>query len=211
MVDVPFENQENQVENNDIEIGTKAREVIDQCQSTHASDIESEDPLEQEQQLSLDPAIEARFFRSVRLFYITLVNKMLQKFPFTNVFLKDLKLLQPTHRLDVTAQVACRLADNLPPHVVPPDKRERLRDEFRDWQILDDSSLPSYTAGDKLDVYWGTVAQMRNSSGQFRFEYLCKLTKVLLTIPCSIYNAGGERMFSMVRKISTDFQGRIQD
>ena len=71
LVDVPFENQENQVENNDIEIGTKAREVIDQCQSTHASDIESEDPLEQEQQLSLDPAIEARFFRSVRLFYIT--------------------------------------------------------------------------------------------------------------------------------------------
>ena len=105
LVDVPFENQENQVENNDIEIGTKAREVIDQCQSTHASDIESEDPLEQEQQLSLGPAIQARFFRSVRLFYITLVNKMLQKFPFTNVLLKDLKLLQPTHRLDVTAQV----------------------------------------------------------------------------------------------------------
>jgi hypothetical protein len=114
LVDVPFENQENQV---DIEIGTKAREVIDQCQSTHASDIESEDPLEQEQQLSLDPAIEARFFRSVRLFYITLVNKMLQKFPFTNIFLKDLKLLQPTHRLDVTAHIACHLADNLPSHV----------------------------------------------------------------------------------------------
>ena len=90
---------------------------------------------------------------------------------------------------------------------VVPDKRERLRDEFRDWQILDDSSLPSYTAGDKLDVYWGTVAQMRDSSGQFRFEYLCKLTKALLTIPCS--NAGSERMFSMVRKISTDFRSEL--
>jgi hypothetical protein len=41
-----------------------------------------------------------------------------------------------TQRLDLTAQVACRLADSLLSHIVPPEKCDELRDEFRDWQMI---------------------------------------------------------------------------
>ena len=204
LMEVPFEPRENQLEDGDLEIGLKTTEVIHQCHSTSESEA---DPMEQEQQLSLDPSSEARFYTSVRLFYITLVKKMLQKFPLQNLLLKDLRLLQPTVRLDLTAQVACRLADSLPSHVVPLEKRDELKDEFRDWQMLEDDSLPSCGAGDRLDKYWGGVAKMRDATGKLRFEQLCKLTKALLTIPCS--NAGSERIFSMVRKISTDFRSEL--
>ena len=128
---------------------------------------------------------------------------MLQRFPLNNSFLKDLRLLQPTQGLDFTVQVACRLADNLPSHVVPLEKRDKLRDEFRDRQLLEDDSLPSCGAVDRLDTYWGNVAKMKDVAGKVQFEQLCKLTTALLTIPCS--NAGSERIVSMVHKLSTDF------
>ena len=71
---------------------------------------------------------------------------------------------------------------------MPLEKRDELSDEFRDWQMLEDDDLPSYVVGDWLDSYWGNVAKMRDATVKVRYEQLCKLTKALLTIPCS--NAG---------------------
>ena len=124
-----------------------------------------------------------------------------------NSLLKDLRLLQPTQRLDLKVQVACRLADNLLSHVVPLEKCDKLRDEFSDWQLLEDDSLPSCAAGDRLDSYWGNVAKMKDVAGKIQFEQLCKLTTALLTIPRS--NAGSERILAMVRKIITDFWSEL--
>lgn len=114
LTEVPFEASGSQLEYDDLEIGMKARELLNQCRSSHE---DAADGVEREQLLVLDPSSEARFFVSVRRFYTTLV-KMLQKFPLKNSLLKDLRLLQSTQRLDLTAQV-CRLADGLPTHEVP--------------------------------------------------------------------------------------------
>lgn len=73
--------------------------------------------------------------------------------------------------------------------------------------MLDDDSLPPYTAGDRLDMYWGNVAKMRDATGKVCFEQLCKLTKAQLTIPCS--NAGSEIILSMMHKVSTDFRSEL--
>ena len=65
LIEVPFERRENQLEDYDLEIGMKAREILDQCQSTCECE---EDPMEQEQQLSLDPSNEARFYKKCESF-----------------------------------------------------------------------------------------------------------------------------------------------
>ena len=43
LTEIPFKTRENHFKDYDLEIGMKAREVLDQCQSTHESE---KDPME---------------------------------------------------------------------------------------------------------------------------------------------------------------------
>ena len=60
LTEILFETRENHLDDYDLEIGMKAKEVLDQCQSTRESE---EDSMEREQQLSLNPSSEARFYK----------------------------------------------------------------------------------------------------------------------------------------------------
>ena len=199
----PFQCMENQLVDNEPEIGTLAKQIIQQCQSLDLN----VDTIENEQAFSLSKDRERKFYQSVQTFYTTLVTKFLEKFPLKNSFLHDIKLLEPSNRLDLTADVVCRLANVLPVEMVPTEKRDQLREEFTDWQLLDDDMLPKYSVGDQLDTYWASVAKIKANTGGYRYEYLPKLAKALLTIPPG--NAGSERTFSMVRKIDTEFRSEL--
>ena len=137
------------------------------------------DTIENEQAFSLSKDRERKFYQSVRTFYTTLVTKFLEKFPLKNSFFHDIKLLEPSNRLDLTADVVCRLANVLPVEMVPTEKRDQLREEFTDWQLLDDDMLPKYSVGDRLDTYWASVAKIKANTGGYRYEYLPKLAKAV--------------------------------
>ena len=64
------------------------------------------------------------------------------------------------------------------------------------------------TSGAELCKYWQAVGMMNCLDGTARFKYLSKLAKCLLDLPHS--NADTERVFSIVRKIVTDFRTEME-
>ena len=111
--------------------------------------------------------------------------------------LKDLVVLDPERRHDVSPEAVVRLSQAFPQLDLDTDV---LSDEFLEYQLQDDEDLPK----DKtIDKFWGCMGK-KKSAGQFIFSNISKLMKSLLCIPHS--NASSERTFSMVRKIVTENQ-----
>ena len=91
-----------------------------------------------------------------------------------------------------------RLADRVPANLFPADNRNKLREEFADYQVSAD--LPSHTGW--LDTFWGEMGKLMET-GEPRFPLLSWLMTTLLVVPAG--NASSERVFSQVRKIATNF------
>ena len=77
---IGFENIANQLSNDKLGIGSAARLLL----------IENSDELEGTQE-------EQNFFQFVRKFYFECVKKMIAKFPFTDLTVSDLSILNPRH------------------------------------------------------------------------------------------------------------------
>ena len=58
---------------------------------------------------------ETAFFAGVREFYCEAVCKMLDKFPFREETIKDLKILDPRNRLNITSASVLRLMKRFMP------------------------------------------------------------------------------------------------
>ncbi|XP_047206297.1 uncharacterized protein LOC124858342 [Girardinichthys multiradiatus] len=137
----------------------------------------------------LPVSAEKKIFQSVRRFYEAVLQKMFS-FPLDHPLLKDMKVLDPAARLDITPGTVARLGALFPQLILSED---RLREELIDYQVTDSKHLPQE---DKTDRFWGLVGK------DVRFSELPRLMKALLCIPHS--NASSERVFSMVRKIVTE-------
>jgi len=67
------------------------------------------------------------------------------------------------------------------------------------------SELPTYTSESDIELFWGEMAKIFDIFVQKkRFNVLCKVAKTLLVLPNS--NADSERVFSLVKKIHTEFR-----
>ncbi|KAL6476210.1 hypothetical protein MHYP_G00147090 [Metynnis hypsauchen] len=139
---------------------------------------------------ALPVSAEKKIFQSVRRFYEAVLQKMFSSFPLDHPLLKDMKVLDPAARLNVTPGTVERLGALFPQLHLSED---RLREELIDYQVTDSKQLPQE---DKIDRFWGLVGK------DVRFSELPRLMKALLCIPHS--NASSERVFSMVRKIVTE-------
>ena len=89
---IGFKNITNQLSNDELGIGSAARLLL----------IENSDELEGTQE-------EQNFFQFVQKFYFECVKKMIAKFPFTDLTVGDLSILNPRHRFQVTATSLTRL------------------------------------------------------------------------------------------------------
>ncbi|XP_047236692.1 uncharacterized protein LOC124877498 [Girardinichthys multiradiatus] len=138
----------------------------------------------------LPVSAEKKIFQSVRRFYEAVLQKMFSSFPLDHPLLKDMKVLDPAARLDITPGTVARLGALFPQLSLSED---RLREELIDYQVTDSKHLPQE---DKTDRFWGLVGK------DVRFSELPRLMKALLCIPHS--NASSERVFSMVRNIVTE-------
>ena len=82
--EVDFKTRENQHQDDKLAVGMNARSLFDDAVAK-----------------SITPTIEPKFFASVRAFYVAAVQKMPQKFPFSDRVLKDLVILNHRKREDL--------------------------------------------------------------------------------------------------------------
>ena len=80
-----------------------------------------------------------------------------------------------------------------------------MEEEYEEFQITPEADLPNIKNEGRLDEYWDEVSLMINKvTKDPSFPLLSKLATAMLTIPNS--NADCERVFSMIRKIQTDYR-----
>ncbi|XP_031149471.1 uncharacterized protein LOC116045763 [Sander lucioperca] len=97
----------------------------------------------------LPVSAEKKIFQTVRSFYEAVHKKMFSSFPLDHPLLRDLKVLDPAARLNITPGTVERLgALRL--------KEDKMREEFKDYQVTDSKQLPQE---DRIDRFWGLVGK----------------------------------------------------
>ena len=186
---VPFADRGQQLDNSILAVGMELRSML-------AND---EDDLEE--------ATATRIFDSVRKFYVAVVNKMVNIFPFHDDVLRDLAALNPDPALreswssSSVRELAIRFG------LVADEHHDTLVAEFQDYQLYPDDELPLYTSDSRVDTFWAEMAKQKTFAGGMRFPHLAHLMTTLSVIAHS--NADSERVFSMCRKIDTDARSQL--
>ena len=155
----------------------------------------------------LTDGTRTHIFKSVRLFYVAIVEKMVKIFPFHNTVLKDLAVVNPDPKLcDTWSPMMVRnLATRF--SIVADDEVEHLVEEFQDYQLSPDDDLPAVTSDSRVDTFWAEMGRKKTFVGAVRFPLLTRVMTTLSVIAHS--NADSERVFSMVRKIDTDSRSQL--
>ena len=94
-------------------------------------------------------------------------------------------------------------------NLVSSDDLDDLADEAQDYYLTPKSEFPTLEEGGRIDEYWLKVFQLQTGFGKLRFSLLGDVMKPLMSIPNS--NADSERVFSMLRKIHTEFRSNLDN
>ena len=152
---------------------------------------------------------ELSFFSAVHQFYREVVRKMISKFPFGDVTIQDLGVLDPRNRLKVTSESVNRLAKKFL-SFTSDEEFDDLQAEIRDYRSMPETELPTLNDSKSvIDHFWSEIAELMQPGDlqQRRFPRLAHLSKVLLVLLHS--TADPERLFSMVTKIETEHRGSL--
>ena len=121
----------------------------------------------------------------------------------------DVAFLLPENQGSATTATVLRLEARISA-AIPLEAYDTIEEETLDYMLLPSSALPSVhreegkpTKSTELCVYWQQVGGMTTLGGGPRFHNLSRLAKCILSLPVS--NAETERVFSIVRKIITDY------
>ena len=135
-----------------------------------------------------------------------MVSTTLKKFKFGDEFMDDVAFLLPNNRPSVSVSSMLRLAARFSASLEESDME--LEEETLDYILLPSHSLPAEDEeiegrpdSDRLCVYWNHIGRMTTLHG------LIKLAKCILALPVS--NANTEIVFSIVRKIITDYRTQL--
>ena len=126
------------------------------------------------------------FLQHIQLFYIEAAKQIKQRFPIDDNILKSLHILNPDTINSTSASTVVRLASMFP-NIISEDEVEHIDTEWREIQFMDPSELPSTSSEHRRDViaFWGTVSQMTDTSGEYRFPTVSRLMTSLLSLPHS--------------------------
>lgn len=162
----------------------------------------------------IDPPVKKKFFDDVRQFYVAIASTILKKFSFSDHVLDDLSVLMPEHQTNISVAAVLRLAEHFP-SAVPENAVDQLEEEVLDYTLMSPETLPTVhketgklTKSEELCTYWQSVGKLMTMDGNARFPNLTSLAKCLLALPHS--NADTERVFSIVRKIMTDYRTEME-
>ena len=160
-----------------------------------------------------DPGTLKIFFNGVREYYKAVTTTVLKKFSFNDHVFDDVTVLLPENRSDVSSAAVIRLAKRFSA-AAPPDIYDALEEEVLDYKLSAQSEFPELDREGKECIenhqicsYWQCVGELKTLCGAARFPHLSRLSKCLLALPVS--NAETERIFSIVRKIVTDYRSQM--
>ena len=185
-----YEDCENQVSDDDLEVGDATR--------TLALEL-TENGMEH---------VVSSFFDHVRLFYAAFVTTLIKKFPFKSSLLSDLRVLNPTERLEFQdfPNAVIRLTKLFPQLQLEGEKLDQLKTEAYDLQMADPEDLPDTN---DVDDFWAKLHLIKSpGSTESTYATLLVLVRALLALPAS--NADSERCFSMVRKIDSEDRSHLE-
>ena len=161
-------------------------------------------------EIDVDPAMKNVFFRGVRNFYKGVSAKIINKFTFDDHVLNDLVIVLPENQSSISSATVLRMARRFPA-AVPEEELDELEHEVLDYMLMPPHQLPVVQHDNETTVnseeicrYWHKIGSMETLDGSLRFQNLANLAKCLLALPHS--NADTERVFSIVRKIVTDYR-----
>ncbi|KAJ8037837.1 Ketimine reductase mu-crystallin [Holothuria leucospilota] len=140
------------------------------------------------------------FFKSVVKYFITVCDYIVQKFPLRDELLNHAKVANPSKRLEMSFTSVSYFVKRF--HIMK-DKLDELEIEFAHYQV---ENIPTELLQQKrVDSTWVALSHLKDeSSGEFKYANLSKFMLSILSIAHS--NAEDERIFSMVRKNSTEFR-----
>ena len=131
------------------------------------------------------------FLESVEVAYIACATSIQQKMPLNNKLLKSLAFLDPQTMHNKHSLIHLSRLPQLVTNVLKKDELSRYDLECRS---LQQASLPIFKEGDRIDVWWASLA----STG--KFPLLCRLSMALLTC---FHGPQIERSFSVMNNIVT--------
>ena len=161
-----------------------------------------------------------KFYAAVRAFYVDAASQAVKKLPFDDSFLSNARFINFEKRDECTfdsVEFFCGKYSNL--LQLTPAQMDRLQEEFTDYQLLDESTIPEAVwkqalvyeeeAEDtgtskehhRMDTIWAYMSGMKNVDSTLRFKLLSQVARLVLVIPHS--NAGEERVFSLIRQNKT--------
>lgn len=162
----------------------------------------------------IDRRTRKLFFRGILDFYKAIASTVIKKFTFEDSVVDDVAVILPENQSKVTGPTVLRLARRFPA-AVSEDEFDALEEEALDYALAPHATMPSVhrengkpTMSADLCAYWHEVGKLKTLDGKDRFPTLTQLAKCLLSLPVS--NADTERVFSIVRKIITDYRTEME-
>ena len=162
-----YRDESQHASNDELAIGTSTRLLLEE----YSDDVEG-------------TTTERKFFTAVRSFYQEVVAKMLSKFPFRDLTIRDLAILNPASRSTISTASALRLSKRFT-SLTSPNDIDDLECEVRDYKSMAASQLPSVSSGpSSIDHFWADLADMRKitDTEEKRFTHLPALCKRLLVL-----------------------------
>ena len=139
------------------------------------------------------------FYNSVLRFYEAFVAKQLKSFDFKSTILPSLAFLDPQKSQSMPPSTFSKIQKCLP---ISFDNA-KVSLEFREFAV--DSNVARVTSENRDALaFWMAVLKMKSPMGEPKYVSLATLALELLAIPAS--NADSERVFSLVRRVKTDFR-----
>ena len=144
----------------------------------------------------------AEFFTSVRNYYVTVCNYVIQTFPLKDEVLLNACMADPSRRLSTKFSSVAYFVKRF--HYME-DKMDALEEEFGQFQV---DPLESLVLDQRVDTVWMEISGIKDkTTGKEKYLYLSKIMVMILSLAHS--NAEDERLFSLVRKNATDFRPNL--
>ena len=140
------------------------------------------------------------FYQEVMKFYIAAVKKFLKVYDFKSTILHAFTFLDPLNCQNITLSTFDLIEQTIP---IVFDKMA-VKLEHREFVL--DTEVHAGESEDAVE-FWIRVSHTSSPMDELKYHKLASLALQLLSIPSS--NADSERVFSLVRRIKTEFRSSL--
>ena len=140
------------------------------------------------------------FYGKVVSFYVSFIKKLLKVHNFRSLLWHSFSFLDPPQ----SQQISDGVFDDIERVMPISFNKEQVKLEAREFSVDPDiGTIPK----DDAVRFWLHVKSMESPLGEKKYHHLSDLSLNLLSVPAS--NADSERVFSLVRRIKTDFRASL--